>query len=165
MFYLRPQSLIQTHSDSNLEEIKQRFQQVNVALSFNNHFKIHGVNLAGTHLYKKQIDHNHSSPADPSGTIESRKGMNYGYIEYLHKAMANRTDASENVEDFHMIKMHESFRDYYSISLWPINHLIQLDEKPNFELKEPRWEIYKISLSFELKRKLNTNSRCIIQVK
>ena len=36
-----------------------------------------------------------------------------------------------------------------------INHLIQIDEKPNLELKEPRWEIYKISISFSFQSKNN----------
>ena len=85
--------------------------------------------------------------------------IDYSYIEYLHKAMANATDASqENKMDlFHLIKAREGFRDYNDSSLRQINHLIQLDEKPNLELKEPRWEIYKISLSFLTKCKLNTN--------
>ena len=34
------------------------------------------------------------------------------------------------------------------ISSRQINHLIQFDEKPNLEIQEPRWEIYKISISF-----------------
>ena len=87
---------------------------------------------------------------------ESHKRMDYSYIEYLHKAMAN-TPKEDKMELFHLIKMHEGFRDYYSSSLWQINHLIQLDEEPNLDLKEPRWEIYKISLSFLKKCKLNTN--------
>ena len=70
--------------------------------------------------------------------------------------MAN-SPKEDKMELFHLIKMHEGFRDYYGSSLWQINHLIQLDPKPNLELKEPRWEIYKISLSFLTKRKLNTN--------
>ena len=88
---------------------------------------------------------------------ESLKRMDYGYIEYLHKAMVNGTDVSGKMEMFHIIKKHEGYRDYYSIALWQINHLIQLDEKPNFELKEPRCEIYKISLSFLQKCKLNAS--------
>ena len=85
--------------------------------------------------------------------------MDYSYIEYLHKAMANATDASkvDKMDLFHLIKIQEGLRDYYGSSLRQINHLIQLDAKPNLELKEPRWEIYKISLSFLTKRKLNTN--------
>jgi len=85
--------------------------------------------------------------------------MDYSYIEYLHKAMANATNESKEykMDLFQIIRVHEGFRDYYGSSLWQINHLIQLDEKPNLELKEPRWEIYKISLSFLTKCKLNTN--------
>ena len=87
---------------------------------------------------------------------EARKRMDYSYIEYLHKAMTNESK-EDKMELFHLIKMHEGFRDCYGSSLRQINHLIQLDAKPNLELKEPRWEIYKISLSFLTKRKLNTN--------
>jgi len=67
--------------------------------------------------------------------------------------MANATDTSKEykMDLFHQTKTHEGIRDYHSRSLWQINHLIQLDEKPNLELKKPRWEIYKISLSFLVK--------------
>ena len=104
--------------------------------------------------YRKQIHHNLD---DRTEMDESHKRMDYSYIEYLHKAMANETDASVKMNTFHQIKLHEGCRDYYGSSLRQINHLIQLDEKPNLELKEPRWEIYKISLSFLNKCKQNRN--------
>ena len=118
------------------------------------HFEIFFESYA-IHLYKKQINHNHSSLGDSNGVRESRKRMDYSYIEYLHKAMVIAPDASVKMDTFHQIKFHEGFRDYYSSSLRQINHLIQLDEKPNLELKEPRWEIFKISLSFPTRCKLN----------
>ena len=108
------------------------------------------------HLYQKQL-----IPREVGGVFShySREGMDYGYIEYLYKAMANETNASAKMSMFHQIKGHEAYREYYSPSLWSINHLIQLDQQPNLELKEPRWEIYKISLSFLAKRKLNSKNQ------
>ena len=51
---------------------------------------------------------------------------------------------------WNMILDAESARDFFAVSsLRQFNHLIQFDDKPNFEIKEPRWEIYKISLTFE----------------
>jgi len=50
---------------------------------------------------------------------------------------------------WNMILDAESTRDVFAVSsLRQFNHLIQFDDKPNFEIKEPRWEIYKISLTF-----------------
>ena len=72
--------------------------------------------------------------------------VNYGFIEYFRKAMEYSPSNEERL--FHEIKFFEGIRDYYSQSLKPINHLIQIDETPNLEFMEPKWELYKISISF-----------------
>ena len=79
-------------------------------------------------------------------SLKEPSERDYGYIEYFRKSMKNAYDPGLV---YSQIKLHEAERDYYTESLWQINHLIQIDEKPNLELKEPRWEIYKISVSFE----------------
>ena len=63
----------------------------------------------------------------------------YSYIEYYRR--------SENSENLY-IKFHESKRDYFSASLRQVNHLVQIG-KPNIELLEAKWELYKVSISFE----------------
>ena len=86
--------------------------------------------------------------------------MDYEYIEYFRKAMAtleamaNLPDPSIKLKMANFLKYHEAMRDYFSPSLKQINHLIQFDENPNVELKEPRWEIYKVSLSFKGKGRI-----------
>ena len=85
---------------------------------------------------------------------KDQRAWDYGYIEYYHKAMANYTDPEERSDVFYRIKYHEARRDYFTQSMRQINHLVQIDEQPNLELKEPRWEIYKISLSFEKSKAL-----------
>ena len=77
----------------------------------------------------------------------------YEYIEYYKKAMANSTDLNTKTEFLYCVKHQEAYRDFYTESLRHINHLYQIDEMPNLELKEPRCEIYKISLSFRAQRK------------
>ena len=72
----------------------------------------------------------------------------YGYIEYFKKAMENQPDPDKKSKLFHRIKYNEALRDFHVGPLRHINHLIQIDGKPNLELKEQRCEIYKISLSF-----------------
>ena len=97
--------------------------------------------------------------------------MDYSYIEYLRKAVdscndSNCTDAAYGkMRLFHLLKLHEGFRDYYTPSLRHINHLIQLDKKLNLELNEPRCEIYKISLSFLTKGLLEKHAfkHCFVQ--
>ena len=54
-----------------------------------------------------------------------------------------------------MVTYDEAERDYFTASLRQINHLIQIDEKPNLEMMEPRWELYKISISFQHIGKFN----------
>ena len=48
-----------------------------------------------------------------------------------------------------MIVEAEALKEIRTPSLKSIKPLIQLDEKPNLEIKEPRWELYKVSLSFK----------------
>ena len=86
---------------------------------------------------------------------ENRYEIDYGYIEYFEKAKANTPALEHKILMDNLIKTHEAMRDYYSRSLKQINHLIQIDEIPNLELEEPRWEIYKISLSFRAQRKIH----------
>ena len=81
--------------------------------------------------------------------IADRTKINYGYIEYLRKAMEKNSCPLEKERKLIGIKFHEARRNYYSQSLKPINHLIQIDERPNLGLMEPKWELYKISISFE----------------
>ena len=92
--------------------------------------------------------------------------IDYGYIEYLRKSVGASNlsstasdNSQEEAEYFNVmsnhIKHHESKRDYYTPSLRQVNHLVQFDEKPNLELSEPRWELYKISISFQRIRKFH----------
>ena len=94
----------------------------------------------GTHLYQKQ-------------RFKDPTEIDFGYIEYLRKSMMNETCLTRIEIQFKTVKFHEGLRDYCSPSLKQINHLIQLDQKPNLELKEPKWELYKISISFLRTRK------------
>ena len=73
----------------------------------------------------------------------------YGYIEYLRKSIMNAPDSSQKESLLLTIKFHEAKRDYFSTSLRQVNHLLQIDEKPNLELMEPKWELYKVSISFQ----------------
>ena len=75
----------------------------------------------------------------------------YEFIEYYKKAIANIKGSCGRFEKSKLtnrIKYHDILRDYHAQSLRHINHLIQMDENPNLQLKEPCWEIYKISFSF-----------------
>ena len=84
-------------------------------------------------------------PEDPSQQDPTQ--TDYGYIEYFQKSMENVSDSEVKEVLFKKIKSEEARRDYYIESLKQINHLIQIG-KPNFELTEPKWELYKISISF-----------------
>ena len=51
----------------------------------------------------------------------------------------------------YQIKFNEARRDYWTHSIKQINHLVQYDEKPNTELIEPKWDLYKLTISFQAK--------------
>ena len=74
----------------------------------------------------------------------------YGYVAYLRKAIDNSRDLSVKEMMTQQTMFHEGRRDYFTVSLRQINHLIQFDQEPNLELMEPKWELYKVSISFEL---------------
>ena len=78
----------------------------------------------------------------------------YSYIEYLRKSVLScnfqaAADIGQKENMLNLLKFHETKRDYFTASLRPVNHLLQIDEKPNLELVEPKWELYKISISFQ----------------
>ena len=65
----------------------------------------------------------------------------YSYIEYYRRSVASEI----------LVKLHEGKRDYFSASLRQVNHLVQIGE-PNIELLEAKWELYKVSISFEWRK-------------
>ena len=85
--------------------------------------------------------------------------IDYGYVAYFRKAMENsREDGSRDLSNrnlSHKEKLtrqtmfNEALRDYFSVSIREINNLTHIDQKPNLELTEPKWELYKISVSFK----------------
>ena len=81
--------------------------------------------------------------------------IDYGYIDTLRKSMISEQDPRWKEDRSNKLKLHESIRDYFTASLRPINHLIQIDRNPNMELEEPIWELYKVSISFQPIRKFD----------
>ena len=79
----------------------------------------------------------------------------YGYIDTLRKSIISEQDPCRKEDRSNKLKLHESERDYFTASLRPINHLIQIDQNPNLELAEPRWELYKVSISFQVMSKFD----------
>ena len=78
----------------------------------------------------------------------------YGYIAYLRKSLINAPDCQKELVLL-TIMAAENRREYFTPSLRQINHLIQIG-KPNLELMEPKWELYKISISFHRIREFHT---------
>ena len=77
----------------------------------------------------------------------------YSYIDFFQKAYENETRLPLKMTYLHTLRICEAEKDFHTGSIRQINHLIQFDPKPNLELKEAVKEIYKISISFEPKRK------------
>ena len=79
----------------------------------------------------------------------------YEFVEFYRKACAQSelTSAEEKKDILFALENGEALRDYYTGAIGEIKHLVQLDSTPNLELKEPKWELYKISVSFPFVRK------------
>ena len=86
----------------------------------------------------------------------------YGYVAYFRKAIDNFRDdtwplqpkagfgpPSAKESKIRKTMYHEGLRDYFTASLRQIKHLNHVDQKPNLELMEPKWELYKVSISFQ----------------
>ena len=84
----------------------------------------------------------------------SWKNKDYDYIDLYRKSYENETDPQQKKNKLYTFRSAEAQRDFHTGSLKMISPLIQFDQKPNLDLKEVRSEIYKISVSFEPKRKL-----------
>ena len=81
---------------------------------------------------------------------KDRSEKDYGYIDTLRESMISEPDPHVKEEVSNRIKWAESERDYFTATFRPIKHLIQIDRNPNLELVEPRWELYKVSISFQV---------------
>ena len=86
----------------------------------------------------------------------------YGYINCMRQSMEMTPEAFSPLNEW-IVRFDEAERDYFTPSLRQFNHLIQIDEKPNLELVEPRWELYKISISFQHIRKFNRNTGGLVR--
>ena len=85
------------------------------------------------------------------------------FLEYFRKAYEYEDDLEKKKFALDNLRALEIENDFYRGSLKSISNLIQFDPKPNFELKETRCEIYKISVSFEPKRKMNSILKIFIK--
>ena len=71
---------------------------------------------------------------------------NYDYIEYYRKAYEYENDPDEKESSLFLVRKEEAKRDFFTGKLKEINHLVQFDQIPR-DLKEAKWDIYKISIS------------------
>ena len=77
----------------------------------------------------------------------------YTYIEYYQKYYEYEIGLKKE-SALNVLREAEARRDFHTGSLRQINNLIQMDQNPNADLKEPRWEIYKVSISFVYQGKI-----------
>ena len=90
----------------------------------------------------------------------------FSFVNYHRKAY-ECAKSTQNREASWIEWQHgEAIKDFYTDSITEIKHLIQFDQTPNLELKEPKWEIYKISISFPfIGNFLNKNSHSLTVLK
>ena len=66
---------------------------------------------------------------------------NYDYIEYYRKASEGCSLSSSVLQNI------EAKRDYWTGQIMEMHNLTQFDQRPS-DLREARWDIYKVSISF-----------------
>ena len=76
----------------------------------------------------------------------------FSYIQYIQKAYDNQVFPEKKQKLLLTLQYSEAFRDYNTGIMKDFKNLVQLDPTP-YPLKEARFEIYKISLSFDYKCK------------
>ena len=123
-------------------------------------------------LFRNENHFNHHSFFDHNFAHEFRKSRgeylrvsqaeipkterNYNYIEYLRKGYESD---EKDYEKLLFLRQEEASRDFYTSKITEIRNLVQFDQKPS-DLREARWDIYKISLSFAVKcKKIYKRSR------
>ena len=72
----------------------------------------------------------------------------YSFSEYYRKAYEYDSPGYRKKSFWNDWQNAEAMRDFYTGSLTEIKHLVQLDQTPDLDLQEPKWELYKISISF-----------------
>ena len=72
----------------------------------------------------------------------------YDFVNYYRKAYEFGKFGAFKEENWQEWKHAEAIKQFYLGSITEIKHLKQFDETPNLELQEPKWELYKISISF-----------------
>ena len=76
--------------------------------------------------------------------------IGFDHIDYLKKAYTYEKDTHLREHMLVILRNVEAQRDYFTGSIVEIKNLVQYDRTPN-DLKEAKWEIYKISISSNFK--------------
>ena len=71
----------------------------------------------------------------------------YSFVEYYRKAYEFAEDDAVKYSGWIVWRQAEARRDFYTGMIKEIKSLEQFDSKPNLELREPKWEIYKITIT------------------
>ena len=71
----------------------------------------------------------------------------YSFVEYYRKAYEFENNDAMKYSFWISLREAEARRDFYTGMIKEIKRLEQFDSTPNLELKEPKWEIYKITIN------------------
>ena len=72
----------------------------------------------------------------------------WSFLEYYRKAVDLESSHERKKGILHALRHCEATRDLWTESIKDIYPLIQFDPIPNQELREPKIELYKVSISF-----------------
>ena len=90
--------------------------------------------------------------------------LDWSFLEYYRKALDLEPSYEGKKGILHVLRHCEATHDLFTESIKDIYPLIQFDPMPNQELKEPKIELYKISISFAGGDKLITLPVYLLQL-
>ena len=71
----------------------------------------------------------------------------YSYMTLLARALENTSDPDLKKKYYAELVHSEAHRDYHMGSIKQFKSLVQIDERPDTEIKEAKWDLFKISMS------------------
>ena len=85
------------------------------------------------------------------GANKVTSSTDWDYIEYYRKAYEYQNEDVLKRNFLTALRKAEAKRDFYTGLIKEIKHLEQFDPTPNIELREAKWEVYKVTISNSFK--------------
>ena len=93
------------------------------------------------------------------------KHDDYGFVNLFVRAFENATDPVLKKKYYAELVHSETHRDYHMGSIKQFKTLVQMDKKADTEIKEAKWDLFKISMSDIARNSMAALFKCKICLK